>query len=379
MYARILEAQIQQKWHSGKVILLLGARQVGKTTLVKSYLQRKKLWERTRSFNCDNPSDRDALDQKDFSYLANLVGAAEVIFIDEAQKVPSIGQTLKLLVDAYGKEKQIIVSGSSSIHLMDKTQEPLTGRKWTFYLYPLSLEEIHPDKNPLELQKSLEERMIYGSYPEVVTAKGFSEKRDVLIELVSSYLYKDIYEFQLVKKPKVLDRLFKALALQIGSEVSYYELSNLLGVDKNTVEHYVDLLEKNFVLFRLPPFFRNKRKELSKKRKIFFFDTGLRNAILGDFRPLSSRTDRGALWENLMMVERLKFRVYHKILCRPYFWRTYQQQEIDLVEECPGGIRAFEFKWNDKRLPKVPTAWLANYPEAAYEVITPSRLEGFVW
>ena len=378
MFERILEAQIAKKWLSGKAILILGARQVGKTTLVREFLRKRGLWEQTRHFNCDNPTDREALAQKDFAWLDKLTGSARIVFIDEAQKVPNIGQSLKLLVDAYGREKQLIVSGSSSIHLMDQTQEALTGRKWTFHLYPLSLEEIYADKDPLLLHKELEERMIYGSYPEVVTINGFSEKRELLAELVSGYLYKDIYEFQLVKKPRMLDQLFKALALQLGSEVSYHELSNLLGIDKNTIERYVDLLEKNFVLFRLPPFFRNKRKELSKKHKIFFYDTGIRNAVLGDFRPLDSRTDRGALWENLLMTERLKFRTYHKVMCRPYFWRTYSQQEIDLVEECAEGVRAFEFKWSDARRPPAPAAWRERYPEASYEVITPSQLGGFV-
>lgn len=378
MYARLLSSQLEKKWFSGKVIIVTGARQVGKTTLINAFIEEKGLSDKRLFFNCDNPSDRSFLSQKDIENLIGLIGDAKIIFIDEGQKVSSIGQTLKLLVDYYGKEKQIIVSGSSSINLLSQTQEALTGRKWVFHLYPLSLEEVYPDKNMLLLSKELEEKMIFGMYPEVITLKDRDDKIDLLEELCSSYLYKDIFEFQQIKNPDILYQLLKALALQIGSEVSNQELAQLLGIDKNTVERYIDLLEKNFVIFRLRPFFKNKRKEISKKKKIFFYDTGIRNTIISDYRPLDSRTDKGSLWENFIIAERMKFRHYHRIRCQAHFWRTLQRQEVDLIEECEGGIHAYEIKWNPKKAVKIPVGWKKAYPAAKFEWITPLSLLGFV-
>ena len=286
MYARFLVSELKRRWFSGKAILLTGARQTGKTTLIKAFLASEGHLEHTRFFNCDNITDREMLREKDLDFLIQLVGNARVIFIDEGQKVPGIGETLKLLVDHFGGEKQLVVTGSSSINLLNQTQEPLTGRKWVYQLYPLSLAEIYPNGDFLSALKGLEERLIYGSYPEIVNTTGFGDKAERLTELTSSYLYKDILEFQQVKNPDVLTRLLKALALQVGNEVAYNELASLVGIDKNTVERYVDLLEKNFVLFRLPPYFQNKRKEISKMRKVFFYDNGVRNALLNNFLPL---------------------------------------------------------------------------------------------
>ncbi len=379
MYTRFLASELKQKWFSGKVILLTGARQTGKTTLVKAFLEAEGLKDQTRYFNCDNITDRELLRGKDLDFLIQLVGKAQVVFIDEGQKVQGIGETLKLLVDHYGQQKQVIVTGSSSMNLLNQTQEPLTGRKWVYHLYPLSLEEIYPNGDLLSAIKGLEERLIYGSYPEIVTTLGNGDKAERLAELTSSYLYKDIFEFQQIKNPDVLFRLLKALALQIGNEVAYNELAALLGIDKNTVERYVDLLEKNFVLFRLPPYFQNKRKENSKMRKIFFYDNGVRNALLNNFLPLDSRNDVGALWENFMIVERFKYRSSRRIGADAFFWKNYPGAEVDLVEERDGKLYGYEFKWSPtKAVFKSPAAW-QQIPNTEFQCIHRENFAGFAF
>lgn len=356
MFKRKIIEQFYKNSFKGKVFILAGTRQVGKTTaieqLLNTYFKNKKI----QNFNCDNPLDRENLSNRDLQYLQRLMGDSDIIFIDEAQKVENIGQTLKLLIDYYKSKKQIIVTGSSSFNLLSNVQEPLTGRKRVYQMHPLSLQEIFGDNDLLNLQKELETLLIYGMYPEVVSVKSFDEKREILTELVSSYLYKDIYEFQQLKSPDVLYNLLKALALQVGSEVSYHELGNMLGIDKNTVERYVDLLEKNFVIFRLPPFFTNKRKEISKSKKIFFYDIGIRNALINNYNTLDTRQDLGAIWENFIIAERIKFRNIHKINRKAYFWRDYQSGEIDLVEELPDKLLGFEIKWKKQKV-KAPAAW----------------------
>lgn len=379
MYARFLASELRRRWFSGKAILLTGARQTGKTTLVKTFLETEGFKDQTRFFNCDNVTDRELLREKNLEFLIQLVGKARVVFIDEGQKVQGIGETLKLLVDHFGLEKQVIVTGSSSINLLNQTQEPLTGRKWVYHLYPLSLEEIYPAGDLLSAVKGLEERLIYGSYPEIASTADSSDKAERLGELTSSYLYKDIFEFQQIKNPDVLFRLLKALALQIGREVAYNELGTLVGIDKNTVERYVDLLEKSFVLFRLPPYFQNKRKEISKMRKIFFYDNGVRNALLNNFLPLDSRDDVGALWENFMITERLKYRASRKIGAHAYFWRTYPGAEVDLVEEREGKLYGYEFKWSPtKAVFKAPAAW-QQIPDAEFQCIHRENFTGFAF
>ncbi|MBI3626541.1 ATP-binding protein [Candidatus Uhrbacteria bacterium] len=321
----------------------MGARQTGKTTLAQKLLAEQP-GRIARNFNCDNATDRDLLAGQDLGFLIKLIGDASIIFIDEAQKVKGIGEVVKLLVDHFKSQKQIIVSGSSSLNLLDATQEPLTGRKFVYHLYPLSLEEIFPDKNQLEIQKELATLLIYGAYPEVVSAKSFEHKRELLNELSSSYIYKDILEFQLVKNPEHLRKLLKALAIQIGSQVSYTELSRLVGIDQKTIERYIDLMEKSFLIFRLPPLSRNKRKEISKLNKIYFYDLGIRNAVINNFNLLQDRNDLGAMWENFLVAERLKYRAYHNIAVSQYFWRTYDGTEVDLVEEESGvKLTGYEF------------------------------------
>jgi len=374
MYKRLLIKNIKNKFFKGKILIIVGARQTGKTTLslelIKNVSQSKLL-----AFNCDNPTDREQLINKDLDYLKQLVGDNEVIFIDEAQKVENIGQTLKLLVDYYKNKKQIIVTGSSSFNLLHSTQEPLTGRKYVFQLFPLSLEEIYFNKNYLKLIKGLESLMIFGCYPEVVSQKSFIDKKELVKELSSSYIYKDILGFQDIKSPDILTRLLKALALQIGSQVSYNELSNTVQIDKKTVERYVDILEKNHIVFRLSPYTKNKRREISKLKKIYFYDTGIRNAIINNFNFTDSRNDTGVLWENFIISERMKFCSYHKHDRDQYFWRTYDGNEIDLIEEETNKLYGYEFKWSSfkKNGKKKDVSWLDSY-----KLITKENLKSFV-
>jgi len=373
MYKRTLKKTISQKFFKGKLIVIVGARQTGKTTLSLELLKKFSKQD-IRSFNCDNPTDREQLANKDLEFLKQLVGKAKVIFIDEAQKVENIGETLKLLVDFYKKEKQILVTGSSSINLLDQTQEPLTGRKYTYQLLPLSLKEIYPDANYLKIIKEIEGLMIFGSYPEIVSHHSFEEKKELLNELAASYLYKDILGFQDIKNPDILVKILKALALQIGSQVSYNELSNIINIDKKTIERYILLLEKSFVIFRLQPFTKNKRREIAKLKKIYFYDTGIRNAVINNFNFLESRKDAGKLWENFMMVERMKFRFYNKIEAEQYFWRTYDGNEIDLIEETSDKLRGYEFKWPiGGKAKKQDFSWLDSY-----KLITKKDLKSFV-
>lgn len=375
MYNRLLKKTLQEKFFCGKALIIVGARQTGKTTLTLDLI--KDFKGKLRVFNCDNPTDRELLSDKNLEFLKPLVADADIILIDEGQKVNNIGQTIKLIVDYYKNQKQILATGSSTLHLLDSVQESLTGRKYVYHLFPLSLEEIYPDKDQLKFLKEIEMLLIFGMYPEIVKQKSFAEKIELLQELSSSYLYKDILEFQEVKNPNILMRLIKALALQIGAEVSYTELANLLGIDKKTVERYIDLLEKSFVVFRLSPYTKNKRREIAKLKKIYFYDLGVRNTVINNFNFLENRADKGALWENFLIIERLKYRSYHKIYTNQYFWRTYDGSEIDLVEEREEKLYGYEFKWSKQKIiVRKPVSW--DYPNSSYKIITPSDIRGFV-
>jgi uncharacterized protein len=360
--AREITNALKSDMFKGKVVILTGARQVGKTTLIKSLLSD---FDSVLNLNADNPTDREKLEQKDLEKLITLTSNSQIVFIDEAQKVTNIGNTLKLLVDHYKDLKQIIATGSSSLNLLSNTQEPLTGRKYVHELFSLSVREIVPDLDSLQLEKQLPNILIYGTYPEIYTSDE-KDKQRLLMEIVSSYLYQDILELEQVRNPSVLQKLLSAIALQLGSEVSLNELSNLVGLDLKTVERYIDLLEKNYVLFRLSPYHTNQRKSLSKLNKIYFYDLGVRNALINNFNPLDLRNDVGALWENFLIVERMKLRQHKKIFASQYFWRTYDGAEIDLVEERDGRLFGYEFKWGEKRT--MPKSWL-NYPTAQYELI----------
>lgn len=369
---RDLGAQLLSLGSLKKIMVVLGPRQVGKTTLLR---QMTADMPDVLSFDCDNMDDRLALENKTKTELAALVGRAKTIIIDEAQRVRNIGMTLKMLGDLH-LDAQIYVTGSSSLQLADDINEPATGRLLEFNLYPLSLSELAEHASWREENRLLEFRMIYGTYPEIV---NHSEQARLLLQnIVNSYLYKDLLEYKGIKKPDVLRKLVMALALQIGNEVSYNELANLLGIDKETVENYIDLLEKCFVVFRLDSFSRNARNEIKKGKKIYFYDNGVRNAVINNFSPLEMRNDVGALWENLLMVERRKRHAYSGKFVQQYFWRTLKQQEIDLIEECDGQISAFEFKWKTGKVARLPLPFREAYSDATFQTITPENYQSFV-
>lgn len=377
VYLRELEKVIKKQLFKGKAIIVVGPRQTGKTTLIKKILTGLSKNNRVKTLNCDITKDKSILEEKNLEFLEKVIGDSNILFIDEGQKVPDIGTTLKILVDHFGKKLQIFVTGSSSINLLDLTQEFLTGRKRVYKLYPLSLSEIYSDKDILKMYKELEQLLIFGTYPEIIKQKSFSQKIEFLEELASSYLYKDLLELQQIKNPEILQKLLKALALQVSQEVSYNELSSLLGIDKATVERYVYLLEKCFVIFRLPSYSQNKRKEISRLRKIYFYDLGIRNALIGNFNFIDSRDDVGKLFENFMILERLKYREYRRIFCSQYFWRTYDGSEVDLVEEREGKLFGFEFKWGTKKHARKPIKFL-EYKDSSFKTITKDNLIKFV-
>lgn len=365
MISRVIKEQLVSRFGKGKVIFLIGPRQVGKSTLLRELQKERE--DKTLFINCDEPDMRVMLENVTSTELRSLIGNNMMIMIDEAQKVHNIGETLKLMADNI-KDIQIIASGSSALELQNRTNEPLTGRKFEFNLYPLATNELVLHHGRIEEQRLLERRLIYGLYPDIVNNPG--NEQELLIELINSYLYKDILSFQNIRKPEVLSKLLTGLALQLGQEVSYNELSQLVGVDKATIEKYIDLLEKCFVVFRLSSFSRNLRNELKRTRKIFFYDNGIRNGVLNNFAPLQLRQDVGRLWENFMVSERLKRNSYDRNFRKSYFWRTQTQQEIDLVEEKDGILYAFEFKWNQKRRMNIPKSFSEAYPEHRFEVIT---------
>jgi predicted AAA+ superfamily ATPase len=372
MIPRIIEHAVEERLFKKKVVLLYGARQTGKTTLVKDLLKRHE----GVYFNGDEPDIRARFSGRTSSELKALVGAAKLVVIDEAQRIENIGLTLKLMVDNF-PEVQVIATGSSSFELADRLKEPLTGRKYEFMLPPLSLEEIEMAHGALECDRRLSAAVIYGMYPEPALL-GASEARERLMELGGSYLYKDILLMGHIRHPDALEKLLRALALQIGQEVSYTELAGLIGLDKNTVETYVRILEQAFIVFRLPPFSRNLRNELKKMRKIYFWDTGIRNAVINSFSPLEIRPDAGALRENFLIAERMKVLKNHLSANSSWFWRTHQQQEIDYIEERSGGLLAAEIKSQTGK-GKIPSTFLKAYPESETRLVSASNWRELVY
>lgn len=373
MISRALESIIQRKIGKGKAILVLGARQTGKTTLIKKILGLSNA--ETLLLNADLSLVQHQLQNVTVSGLKQLFGKAQLVFIDEAQRIPNVGITLKIIVDEI-HEVQLIVTGSSAFELSNNLNEPLTGRKFEYRLFPVSWIELVNATNYLEALSQLHQRIIFGMYPDVINNLG--SETEVLYNLTESYLYKDIIAFQQVRKPEFVQKLLQALAFQVGSEVSYNELSNLLQIDRKTIIHYIDLLEKAFVIFRLPAFSRNLRNELSSKIKIYFYDTGVRNALINDFRPFDLRPDKGALWENFLISERLKTNHYALKRVNSYFWRTHQKQEIDYIEESEGTLKAFEFKMNPKTKTKIPKNFSESYPNSGLEIIHPDNFHQFL-
>lgn len=363
MIEREISEQIKLDFHKGKVIVILGARQVGKTTLLDHLVQDQT---DILKLNCDNYDDRVDLENQTSTALENLIGHHKFVIIDEAQRVKNIGLTLKMIADMK-LPSQILVTGSSSLEISSEINEAATGRLFEYQLFPLSLRELSKASSIREEKRLVENRMIYGMYPEIVT--HHSDAKRLLTNLANNYLYKDLLEYKGIKKPEILSKLIRALALQLGNEVSYHELAQTVGVDRVTIESYIDLLEKCFVIFRLSSYSRNIRNEIKKGKKIYFYDNGIRNALISNFSPLELRTDIGALWENLMISERIKYNVYQNNYAQLYFWRTQQQQEIDLIEEKDGNITAYEFKWNERKRASLPQIFQNHYPNTTFKII----------
>lgn len=354
MFNRILSSTILDRFNKGKAIVLIGPRQVGKTTLIKECLNDKEYL----FLDGDDPEIRDLLRNAGTSKLKSIIGKYTWVFIDEAQRISDVGIIAKIITDQF-KGVQLILSGSSALELNQTTQEPLTGRKFEYHLYPISWEEFEDHVGYLEASTQLQERLIYGMYPDVINNRHNAQ--EVLKQLTSSYLYKDILSYTKIRKSDLLDKLLKALALQLGNEVSYNELSNMLEIDKATIAKYIDLLEKAFIIFRLNSFSRNRRNEIKNNRKIYFYDNGVRNAIINNLNPIDLRTDKGALWENFLISERIKLQEYHQQYTFNYFWRTVQKQKIDFIEERNGQISAYEFKWHGKSKKKISASFLDEY------------------
>lgn len=373
MIQRAIQKVIEENYWEGKAIIILGARQVGKTTLLKMLMS--KYNDSSIYLNCDEPDIRIKLTNVTSTELKNLVGNNKLVFIDEAQRVNNIGITLKLFVDNL-PECQVVATGSSALELSNEINEPLTGRIFEFRISPLSIEELSIHFGQLATSRLLEERIIYGMYPEIIIRQNKREK--LLSTITSSYLFKDLLSYQKIRKPEILEKLLTALALQIGNQVSYNELSNLLKIDKDTIEKYIELLEKTYVIYRLRPFSKNLRTEIRKMRKIYFWDTGIRNALITEFKPINLRQDTGALWENFLISERLKYNNNRWKDVKSYFWRTQQKQEIDYIENDGKKIEAFEFKWSPQAKYKIPQYFKNSYPEIKTQIINSENYLSFV-
>lgn len=373
MILRQIAASIQKKLTDNKAIILLGPRQTGKSTLLKQLEPQFKtpvLW-----MNGDDSDVRNLLASPTSTAIKNSIGNAATWVIDEAQRIENIGLCIKIVVDNI-KNVKIIATGSSAFELANNINEPLTGRKWEYHLYPFSYSEMIAEHGLLNEKRLLNHRLVFGYYPEVVVNPGQAEER--LKELVNSYLYKDILTWERIQKPDKMEKLLQAIAFQVGNEVSYHELGQITGLDNQTTEKYIDLLEKAFIIFRLGSLSRNLRNELKKSRKIYFYDNGLRNAVINQFNSVALRQDTGALWENFMISERVKLLAYQRLNTNQYFWRTHAGQEIDYIEERNGEMKAYEFKWNSKAKAKIPVTFLKAYHTASAKIISPDNMDEFL-
>lgn len=357
----------------GKALLIFGPRQVGKTTFVENLIA--DLNKKTLFLNGDESDVLVLFENPNASKLKNIIGDNEILVIDEAQRITNIGIVLKIIVDQI-KTVQVIATGSSSFELANKLNEPLTGRKYEMYLFPIAFAEMVTHNDLLEEKRALEQRLIYGSYPEIITNPIDAKEHIKLI--ANSYLYKDLFLLDQIAKPVLLQKIVKALALQVGSEVNYNELAKLIQIDNKTVEKYIDLLEKAFVVFKLPALSGNVRNEIKKGKKIYFYDNGVINAVTGNFNPVSQRTDIGSLWENYIISERIKHLNIRQNEANSYFWRTTQQQEIDYIEKKEDTILACEIKWNARSKYKIPVTFSTNYPNVTPKIVTPNNYEDFL-
>jgi uncharacterized protein len=374
---RILLPLLSQAVMPGKVTILYGPRQVGKTTLVSDFLALPETTRQQRFVNADELVYREALSSQDRHRLGELLGENHLLAIDEAQRVPDIGINLKILVDSFPRAAYI-ATGSASFELANQISEPLTGRTLTYYLYPVSYLEIRNMLGAFEAKSQLERWMIWGGYPAIVVTEAVQLREKLLSELVGSYLYRDLLELEGLRRADKLVDLLRLLAFQIGNEVSLTELAANLALNRQTVERYLDLLEKVFVIFKVRGFSRNLRKEISKTSRYYFFDNGVRNSLIQNFNPLHLRNDVGQLWENFLMVERRKAISYAGRTANSYFWRTYDQKEIDYIEESGGRLTGFEFKWKGKGRKAARREFMTTYPGSEVLTITPENFEAFV-
>ena len=366
---RELQERIEARLSPGKVILIFGPRRVGKTFLINEIV--KQTTDRRLILNGEDVTSLALLAERSIANYRNLLNNIDLLIIDEAQNVPEIGKVLKLIVDEVPQVK-VIASGSSSFDLLNKTGEPLTGRSYSFLLFPISQRELSGIENRLETRQNLELRLVYGSYPEIVTMKDNALRADYLKELVNAYLFKDLLSLDGIRNAGKLRDLLTLLAFQTGNEVSMTEIGSQLGLNKNTIDKYLDLLSKVFIIHRLGGYSSNLRKEISKNSKWYFYDNGIRNALISNFNPLSIRQDAGQLWENYLISERLKKRQYQSEPVNLHFWRTYDGQEIDLIETGIDSLKAYEIKWKDKKV-KIPGAWQRAYPDAPFTIINPDN------
>lgn len=372
MIPRQLERALTNKLFKGKALLLLGPRQVGKTTLLRQILDTQS--EEYQFLDGDDPTVRKLLDNPNTEQIRQILGSHKIIFIDEAQRIQNIGLTSKIITDQF-KDKQLILSGSSSFELSENMQEPLTGRKWTYRLYPISWQEWQNHIGYVKSEQDLKNRLVFGFYPDILNHPEEVER--TLTELVESYLYKDILIHAGIRKPGKIQKLVQALAYQAGQEIVYKELGDLTEMDPKTVSKYVDILEKAYIIFQLPSFSKNLRNEIKKSNKIYFYDNGVRNAVIQEFQSFENRKDTGFLWENFLISERIKQLSYHGERRQTYFWRTKQQQEVDYIETKDSSIYGFEFKWNPKRNIRFPKTFTKNYP-AEVKGINQNNFRDFV-
>ena len=369
MINRSLQSLIESRMFQGKAIIVIGARQVGKSTLLKHITSLQEV--PVLSLNCDEPEVKEMLTNINTTELKMLIGNNKIVMIDEAQRVPNVGLTLKLITDNM-PNVQLLVTGSSALELQSTINEPLTGRKFEYHLYPISTAELMNTGGLLQVKQTFESRLIYGSYPDILNHQN--QATELVMSIANSYLFKDLLSLDSIRRPVLLEKILTALALQLGSEVKYNEIAQLVGTDNKTVEKYIDLLEKCCIVFRLNALSRNVRNELKKGKKVYFWDNGIRNAVIQNFAPIAMRQDVGALWENFFISERLKCNHYKNRFAKSYFWRTTAQQEIDYIEEADGKFLAFEMKWNPKRAStKIPSTFIANYDVSEKVVVTPEN------
>ena len=369
-FHRAVEERFIKRLRPGKVMLLLGPRRVGKTSFIRQWVTTVK--EPVLILNGEDLGTAATLGKRTVENFKQIVGDHSIVIIDEAQKVPDIGMILKLMVDELSNLK-IVATGSSVFDLSNRLGEPLTGRSSTFHLYPLAQTELVKEETAMQTYSKREERLIYGSYPELWQYKGNIEKAEYLKDLVNNYLFKDILVYDGVRNSAKMIELLRLVAFQIGKEVSVHEIAQQMGISRATVEKYLDLLSKVFIIFKVPAFSRNLRKEITKSSKWYFYDNGIRNALISNFQPFKLRNDVGELWENYIISERIKFQSYTGMVVNNYFWRTYQQQEIDWIEERGGKLYAYEMKWNAKKKIKVPSAWKDTYKKSKFQVIHPDN------